>query len=270
MKIIAILGLIIVLVLATALWRIDDGSKESADIEAELTALEAELEALEEVPVSTTTPDATPAVEAVTTAGVEKEAEEATETESEVETIVTSSNVPDPVVVADKKAELISQIEKLRERWRDEIYTNPIPYHEIVNPSGFVNSEPFELKDLVGDHVILVKFTTYSCINCQRTYPYVIDWYQTYKDQGLAVVAIHTPEFAFEKDIDNVRAAMEREGIDFPVVLDNDFSTWRAYGNRFWPRLYLIDVNGDIVYDHIGEGAYDTTERVIQELLKDL
>ena len=140
-------------------------------------------------------------------------------------------------------------------------------YTEIRNPSGYVNSEPFLLEDLVGEKVILLKFTTYSCINCQRTYPFVKFWDLKYRNEGLETIFIHTPEFSFEKDIDNVQAAMDEEGITFPVVLDNEYSTWRAYGNRFWPRMYLIDIHGNIVYDHIGEGAYDETDAKIAELI---
>ena len=114
-----------------------------------------------------------------------------------------------------------------------------------------------------------MKFTTFSCINCQRTYPYVKDWHNKYENEGLQVVFVHTPEFSFEHDLSNVENAMREEGITFPVVLDNDYSTWRSYANRFWPRMYLIDINGNIVYDHIGEGAYSTTERAIQTLLKE-
>jgi len=143
------------------------------------------------------------------------------------------------------------------------------PYVEIVNPSGFVNTDGITIGELVGKKIILVDFMTYSCINCQRTFPYVKAWYEKYKDQGLEIVAIHTPEFAFEKDIDNVQKAMEENGINYPVVLDNDYATWRAYKNNYWPRKYLIDINGSIVYDHIGEGAYEETEKKIQELLKE-
>lgn len=141
------------------------------------------------------------------------------------------------------------------------------PYQEIVDPSGFVNSEEFTIGELIGKKVVLVDFMTYSCINCQRTFPYVNAWYEKYKDQGLAVIGIHTPEFAFEKDIDNVRDAMKKFGISHPVVLDNEYATWNAYGNKYWPRKYLIDIHGNIVYDHIGEGAYEETEKKIQELL---
>lgn len=140
-------------------------------------------------------------------------------------------------------------------------------YKEIVSPSGFVNGKAFKLADLVGKKVILLDFMTYSCINCQRTYPYLNAWYKMYKDQGLEIVGIHTPEFAFEKDIDNVREAALEFGLQFPIVLDNDYATWNAYGNRYWPRKYLIDIEGNVVYDHIGEGSYDKTEAKIKELL---
>lgn len=142
-------------------------------------------------------------------------------------------------------------------------------YHEIVNPSGFIHTDPFMLKDLVGSKVILLDFMTYSCINCQRTFPYLNTWYDKYKDDGLVIIGIHTPEFAFEHDIGNVRTAMERFGITFPIVLDNDYATWRAYGNRFWPHKYLIDIQGNIIYDHVGEGGYDDTEMKIREALMD-
>ena len=142
-------------------------------------------------------------------------------------------------------------------------------YKEIVDPAGFVNIDEIKIADLVGKKIILVDFLTYSCINCQRTFPYLVSWYDEYKDQGLEIVGIHTPEFAFEKDINNVREAMEKFGIKYPIVLDNNYATWRNYGNKYWPRKYLIDIHGNIVYDHIGEGDYEETEKKIQELLKE-
>jgi thiol-disulfide isomerase/thioredoxin len=141
-------------------------------------------------------------------------------------------------------------------------------YTEFVNPSGFVNSEPFALADYIGKNVILIEFITYSCINCQRTFPYLKQWYETYKTDGLVVIGIHTPEFAYEKDRDNVIAAMKKEGITFPIVQDNAFQTWNAYQNRFWPHRYVIDYNGNVVFDHVGEGAYTETEAVIKLLLE--
>lgn len=144
-----------------------------------------------------------------------------------------------------------------------------VTYQEIVNPAGFVNTneQPFKISDYVGEKIILLDFMTYSCINCQRTFPYLTSWYERYKDEGLIVIGIHTPEFAFEKNKENVTKAMTDFGINFPIVLDNDYGTWNAYGNRYWPRKYLIDIHGQIVYDHIGEGAYEETELKIKELL---
>lgn len=155
------------------------------------------------------------------------------------------------------------------QRARDAATQEREPYKEIVNPSGFVNTESITLAELVGEKVILLDIMTYSCINCQRTFPYVNQWYDKYRDKGLEIVGIHTPEFKFEEDIENVREAMERHGIKFPVVLDNDYETWNAYANRWWPRKFLIDIHGNIVYDHIGEGAYQQTEEKIQELLQE-
>ncbi len=143
------------------------------------------------------------------------------------------------------------------------------PYKEIANPSGFVNTggKSVTIGEYVGKKVILLDVMTYSCINCQRTFPYAVAWYEKYKDDGLIIIGIHTPEFAFEKDINNVTEAMTRFGITFPVVLDNDYGTWNAYGNRYWPRKYLRDIYGNVVYDHIGEGKYEETEMKIRELL---
>ena len=149
------------------------------------------------------------------------------------------------------------------------VKSNGKPYVEIVNPSGFVNTDGITIKELIGKKVILVDFLTYSCINCQRTFPYLNAWYAKYKDQGLEIIGIHTPEFAFEKDINNVREAMKGYGIMHPIVLDNNYATWGAYNNNYWPRKYLIDINGNIVYDHIGEGAYEETEMKIRELLEE-
>jgi thiol-disulfide isomerase/thioredoxin len=142
---------------------------------------------------------------------------------------------------------------------------------EISTPDGFINLPPgqtdLKLADLIGKKVVLVDFWTYSCINCERTTPYLNAWYQKYRDHGLEIVGIHTPEFDFEKNYDNVLAAVKKEGIQYPVVLDNDYSTWFAYQNRYWPRKYLIDIDGFIVYDHIGEGGYAEMEQRIQAAL---
>lgn len=117
------------------------------------------------------------------------------------------------------------------------------------------------------DKVVLIDFWTYSCINCIRTLPYVTKWYDTYKDKGFVVVGVHTPEFAFEKVTTNVQTAMQRFSINYPVAQDNDYRTWNAYNNQYWPAEYLIDQKGNIVYKHFGEGEYDHTENAIRQLL---
>jgi len=137
---------------------------------------------------------------------------------------------------------------------------------ELTNVKSYINSEPITLADLRGK-VVLVDFWTYSCINCIRTIPYLNAWHEKYADEGLVIVGVHTPEFEFEKDYNNVKAAVEKFGIKYPVVQDNEKATWEAYENRYWPRKYLIDNEGYIRYDHIGEGAYAETEKVIQSLL---
>jgi thiol-disulfide isomerase/thioredoxin len=141
---------------------------------------------------------------------------------------------------------------------------------ELSSINGFVNTDgkPITLASLKGK-VVLLDIWTYSCINCQRTLPYINDWYTKYKDQGFVVVGLHTPEFAFERVQENVEKAVQKFDIKYPVVLDNDYSTWQELGNQFWPRKYLIDIDGYIVYDHIGEGAYRETEKAIQEALRE-
>ncbi len=140
---------------------------------------------------------------------------------------------------------------------------------EISTPDGFLNVEEINITDLIGEKIILVDFWTYSCINCQRTLPYLNSWHEKYADEGLVILSIHTPEFEFEKEYANVARAVEKWDIQYPVILDNDYSTWRSYKNRYWPRKYLIDIDGFIVYDRIGEGAYDETEAKIVELLNE-
>ena len=137
---------------------------------------------------------------------------------------------------------------------------------ELANVNGYINSEPITLADLRGK-VVLVDFWTYSCINCIRTIPYLNAWHEKYADEGLVIVGVHTPEFEFEKDYNNVKAAVEKIDIKYPIAQDNEKDTWKAYENLYWPRKYLIDTEGYIRYDHIGEGAYAETEKVIQSLL---
>lgn len=131
---------------------------------------------------------------------------------------------------------------------------------------AWLNSEALTPESLKGK-VVLIDFWTYSCINCIRTLPYVTSWYEKYKDKGFVVVGVHTPEFAFEKDEGNVRDAIKRHTINYPVALDNDYSTWNNYDNHYWPAHYLFDAQGKLREVHFGEGAYDETERAIQLLL---
>ena len=133
-------------------------------------------------------------------------------------------------------------------------------------PTGWLNSEPFRLADLRG-YVALVEFWTFDCINCRNVLPAILQWYQTYAQRGLVIVGIHTPEFRHEREIKNVQAAIRELGIPYPVALDNDFETWRAYHNRYWPAFYLVDKRGVIRYTHIGEGNYDQTSKAIAALL---
>lgn len=117
---------------------------------------------------------------------------------------------------------------------------------------------------------MLVDFWTYTCINCIRTLPHLTAWDRKYRERGLIIIGVHTPEFEFEKNKENVQQALEKYGVEYPVVQDNDYATWRAYENRYWPHKYLIDADGYIRYDHIGEGGYEETEKVIQRLLGEI
>jgi len=142
---------------------------------------------------------------------------------------------------------------------------------EIRGIAGYINADDgISLSRLRSEgKVVLVDFWTYSCINCQRTIPYLNSWHDKYADDGLVILGVHSPEFSFEKDYENVKRAVDQMGIKYPVLQDNDFQTWKAYGNRYWPRKYLIDVDGFIRFDHIGEGAYEQTEKAIQDLLQE-
>jgi thiol-disulfide isomerase/thioredoxin len=137
---------------------------------------------------------------------------------------------------------------------------------DFTEITGYINTDPVQLGDLNGK-VVLVHFWTYTCINCIHTIPYLNKWYQNYADKGLAIIGIHTPEFEFEKSTDNVKQAVKDYQIEYPVLQDNNYATWKAYQNRYWPRDYLIDTQGFIRYGHIGEGDYDETEKAIQSLL---
>ncbi|MBI3231631.1 MAG: cytochrome c biogenesis protein DipZ [Candidatus Doudnabacteria bacterium] len=140
------------------------------------------------------------------------------------------------------------------------------PAPEFTGISHWLNSDPLTIKKLKGK-VVLIDFWTYSCINCIRTLPYVTKWYDSYHDKGFVVIGVHTPEFGFEKVTENVATAIQRFKINYPVAQDNDYGTWNAYQNQYWPAEYLIDKNGTIVFTHFGEGNYDHTENIIRQLL---
>ena len=134
--------------------------------------------------------------------------------------------------------------------------------------TGWLNSAPLGPEELRG-HVVLYVFWTYTCINWMRTLPFVRAWEAKYRDRGFVVIGVHTPEFTFEKDIDNVRRAVSAQNVGFPVVLDSNYEIWRAFDNHYWPALYLADADGVIRYEEFGEGRYVKSERAIQELLSE-
>jgi len=153
------------------------------------------------------------------------------------------------------------------ERLAPLVKKNYPPAPELAGIAGYINTNNITLKDLVGKKVVLLDVWTYTCINCQRTLPYLTMWYNKYEDQGLEIIGIHSPEFEFEKKQENVERAVRKFNITYPVVLDNDHITWRALRNRYWPAKYLVDIDGYIVWSHFGEGSYDEAERKIQGLL---
>lgn len=137
---------------------------------------------------------------------------------------------------------------------------------ELRGITDWINSEPLTLKQLRGS-VVLVHFWTFGCINCQNVQPYVKAWYERYRGQGFTVIGVHTPELSFEREIANVRDAVARKGVTFPVAFDPQFATWNAYRNSYWPAFYFLDKNGHLRNVRFGEGEYDRSERVIRELL---
>ncbi|MCC8973454.1 thioredoxin family protein [Bradyrhizobium brasilense] len=137
---------------------------------------------------------------------------------------------------------------------------------EFVGINNWFNSQPLKLADLRGK-VVLVDFWTYGCVNCVNTLPRVTQLYSKYRDRGLVVIGVHTPEFPFEHSASNVQAALKRHGILYPVAQDNNSQTWNAYRNQYWPAQYVIDQNGKIVFQHAGEGQYDEIDRTVARLL---
>jgi thiol-disulfide isomerase/thioredoxin len=139
---------------------------------------------------------------------------------------------------------------------------------EIQGIDAWINSEPLTIEQLRGK-VVLIDFWTYTCVNCIRTFPYLKQWHSRYADDGLVIVGVHTPEFEFEKDYDNVLQAVQDHGITWPVAQDNNYVAWNNYHNRYWPAKYLIDQDGVVRYTHFGEGAYAEIEETIRKLLEE-
>jgi len=142
------------------------------------------------------------------------------------------------------------------------------PMPPLTGAVQWLNSPPLDREALKGK-VVLVDFWTYDCVNCRRSLPYVNTWAKRYADQGLVVIGVHTPEYDYENNIGNVREQVARLGIQYPVAVDNRYAIWNAFGNQFWPAHYFVDAKGQVRYVHFGEGAYDTQEQVIQQLLAD-
>ena len=139
---------------------------------------------------------------------------------------------------------------------------------EFDTPGPWINSEPFVLQEKRNE-VVLIDFWTYSCINCIRTLPHLTEWHRKYNEKGLTILGVHSPEFEFEKIYGNVVSAAEDLGIDYPIVMDNDFKIWNTFNNRYWPSKYLLDKDGVIQYSHFGEGGYEETELAIRALLEE-
>ena len=137
----------------------------------------------------------------------------------------------------------------------------------LVGIEHYLNISSEALTKKIENKVVLYDIWTYSCVNCIRTLPFITSWNEKYGDQGLLIIGIHSPEFEFEKDPENVKIAIEKYGISYPVVMDNNMETWKAFENNYWPRKYIADHEGNIRYDHIGEGSYQETEKIIQQLL---
>lgn len=153
---------------------------------------------------------------------------------------------------------------------QNDLLNANFPAPEITGITNWLNTngKALSLAELRGK-VVLMDFWTYTCINCIRTLPHVTSWYEKYKDKGLLVIGVHTPEFEFEKKTENVKAAIKQYGINYPVPQDNDYATWNAFNNRYWPAKYLIDKDGIVRYVHFGEGKYEETEKAIRLLLEE-
>ncbi len=159
--------------------------------------------------------------------------------------------------------------EDMEESMFESVLPKIIRAPEFASAGPWLNSQPLTMAELKGK-VVLIDFWTYSCINCIRTLPYIQGYWEKFKDSPFVLVGVHTPEFVFEQKTENVEDAIARHGLTYPVVQDNDFGTWRAFSNRYWPAKYLIDADGYVRYTHFGEGAYEETDLAIQSLLAEI
>lgn len=147
-------------------------------------------------------------------------------------------------------------------------HVSTVPAPELADIAGWLNSEPLKLSELRG-RVVFLDFWTYSCANCVRTIPHVNRLHEKHRGDGLVLIGVHTPEFEFEKDPENVAKAVRELGIHYPVALDSENTTWKLYGNRYWPRQTLIDYEGHVRFEHIGEGGYSDIEEQVAGLLSE-
>jgi len=169
---------------------------------------------------------------------------------------------------AGTEQRLIAQLAQPTHRPSEIVDTDAPEMPPLSGATQWLNSEPLN-REMLRGKVVLVDFWTYSCINCLRTLPYLKAWHEKYRDQGLIIIGVHSPEFAFEKDPRNVERAISNLGITYPVAMDNRYTIWNAFKNEYWPAHYLADANGKVRHRHFGEGAYQETEQMIQALLKE-
>lgn len=172
-----------------------------------------------------------------------------------------------PIITLEDNALVKKELENVRSQPKGGPTGQNTETPDFVGITAWINTMPLSLEQLKGK-VVLVDFWTYSCINCIRTLPYLKKWNHDYKDKGLVIVGVHTPEFEFEKNQKNVEDAVKRFSIEYPVAMDNDYKTWQNYNNHYWPAHYLIDQQGMIRMKHFGEGAYQETENAIRTLLE--
>ena len=153
---------------------------------------------------------------------------------------------------------------------QENVYINPD--HEIPDYQNleWINSDPISIGESIGNgEIVLIDFWTYTCVNCIRTFPFLNEWNQKYKDDGLKIIGVHTPEFEFEKVKKNIIKSVKKNNLEYPIVLDNDFEIWDEFKNRYWPAKYLFNTKGEIVYTHFGEGGYVEAEKEIRKLLEE-